>query len=83
MEHDSSLNKQLRNEKTAGAVVNKKIKMLEIDINANSKEMYDVDQEIDTIQKTIRRTKQKNRKYRELSSRLIELKNLKPMLKLN
>ena len=83
MEHDYSLNKQLRNEKTAGAVVNKKIKMLEIDINGNSKETYDVDEEIDTIQKTIRRRKQKNRKYRELSSRLIELKNLKAMLKLN
>ena len=37
MEHNSSFNKQLRKEITARAVVNKKIKMLAIDIDENNK----------------------------------------------
>ena len=43
MEHDSSFNKQLRKEITARAVVNKKIKILEVDIDENNKTEYDVD----------------------------------------
>ena len=41
------------------------------------KSIYDVDKEIKTIQKTIRRRKQKKHQYQELSSRLSELKILK------
>ena len=37
MEHESSFNKQLRKEITARAVMNKKIKMLEADIDGNNK----------------------------------------------
>ena len=37
MEHESSFNKQLRKEITARAVMNKKIKMLEADIDENNK----------------------------------------------
>ena len=40
------------------------------------KKIYDVDKEFNTIQKGIRRRKGKDRKYRDLSSRVIELKNL-------
>ena len=36
MEHDSSFNKQLRKEITARAVMNKKVKMLEVDIDENN-----------------------------------------------
>ena len=43
MEHDSSFNKQLRKEITARAVVNKKIKILEVDVDENNKTEYDVD----------------------------------------
>ena len=77
MEHDSSFNKQLRKEITARAVMNKKIKILEVDIDENNENIYDVDKEINTIQKTIRKRKQKDRKYREISSRVNELKKLK------
>ena len=37
MEHDSSFNKQLRKEITAKAVMNKEIKMLEVDVDENNK----------------------------------------------
>ena len=37
MEHESSFNKQLRKEITAKTVMNKKIKMLETDIDENNK----------------------------------------------
>ena len=37
MEHESSSNKQLRKEITAGAVMNKKIKISEVDIDENNK----------------------------------------------
>ena len=57
--------------------MNKKIKVLEIDIDENNKKTYDVEKEINTIQRAIRRRKQKDRKYRELSSRASEFKNLK------
>ena len=60
MEHKSSFNKQLRKEITAGSVMNKKIKMLEIDIDENNKKIYDGDKEIKnnpkshTLKKTIK-----------------------------
>ena len=82
MEHKSSFNKQLRKEITARAVIDKKIKMVEIDIDEINKKIYYVDEEIKTFQKTIRRKKQKNRQYREPSSRVNEFKNLKTDLKL-
>ena len=77
MEHDFSFNKQLRKIVTARAEMNKKIKMLEADIDVNNKEKYVRDKEINRIQKAIRRTKQLDCKYQELSSRLIELNNWK------
>ena len=40
MEHESSYNNQLRKEITAKAVMNKKIKMLEADIDENNKKKY-------------------------------------------
>ena len=55
----------------------KKVKMLEVDMDENNRKIYDVDKEINTIQKAIRRRKQKDRKNGELSRRINELKNLK------
>ena len=51
--------------------------MLEVDIDENTNKLYDLDKESKTIQKAIPRGRQKNRKYREFSSRLSEVKNLK------
>ena len=42
MEQDSSFNNQLRRAITARAVMNKKIKMLNSDIDGNIKKIYDV-----------------------------------------
>ena len=80
MEHDSSFNKQLR-KKYHLELKFKKIKVLENNINEKNEKICDGDKENNTIQKATRRTKQKNRKYREHSSRLDELKNLKADLK--
>ena len=46
MEHKSSFNKQLRKEITARAVMNKRNKKLEVDIDKNIEEIYNVDIEI-------------------------------------
>ena len=81
MEHDSSFNKQLRKEITARAVMNKKIKMLETDIDENNKKIDDADIEIKRIKKAISKKKQKNRNYINLSLRIIELKNSKTDLR--
>ena len=81
MEHNSSFNKQLTKRITARAVMNKKIKMLKVDIDENNKKIYNEDKEINKIKKTIRRRKQKNKHIRELSSRLNEFKNSKTDLK--
>ena len=81
MEQDSSFHNQLRREITARAVMNKKIKMLKSDIDVNNKKIYDVDKEIKRVKKLIRKRKQKNRNYNDLSLRLIEIKNSKIDLK--
>ena len=70
MEHDSSFKKQRRKKITARAVVIKK--MLEVDMDEKNKKLFDLDEEINSIEKAIRRRKQKDWKHRELSSRLIE-----------
>ena len=57
--------------------MNKKIKMLEVDIDVNNEKSKDVDKEINRIQKTKCREKHKVRKYCELSLKSNELKNLK------
>ena len=59
MEHECSFNKQLRKEITARAVMNKKIKMLEVDIDENNKKIYDVDKETKRIKKLILKRKKK------------------------
>ena len=59
MEHESSFNKQLRKEITARAVMNKKIKMLEADIDGNNKKIDDADMEIKRIKTAISKRKQK------------------------
>ena len=61
MEHKSSYNNQLRKEITAKAVMNKKIKMLENDIDENNKKIDDADIEIKRIKKTISKRKQKKK----------------------
>ena len=73
MGHDSSFNKQLRIEIKARAVMNKKIGTLQADIDEINLKNYDVDKEIITIQRAIRKRKQKDR----LSLRVTRLKNLK------
>ena len=81
MEHESSFNKQLRKEISARAVMNKKIKMLEADIDENNKKIDDADMEIKRIKKAISKRKQKNRNYIDLSLRVTELKNSKTDLR--
>ena len=71
----------MRREVTARAVMKKKIKMLKSDIDGNNKKIYDVDKEIKRVKKLIRKRKQKNRNYIDLSLRLIEIKNSKIHLK--
>ena len=73
MEHNSSFNKQLGKEITARAVMNKKMKKLEVDKDVNNKKIGKISQEINRIKKALRRRKQKDQKYRALSSRLNEL----------
>ena len=77
MEHDFSFNKQLRKEITARAVMDKNIKMLEVDIHENNKKRYDVHKAINTMQKATRRRNQKDSKYLEISSSVNGLQNLK------
>ena len=59
MEHESSFNKQLRKAITARAVMNKKIKKLEADIDENNKEIYNLDKEIKKPKNIIPKRKQK------------------------
>ena len=59
MEHDSSFDKQLREKITARAVINKKLTMLEADIDENFKKVYDISQEINR-KNAIRRRRHKN-----------------------
>ena len=73
MEHNSSSDKQLRKQTTTRAVMNKKNKVLKVDINENDEKIDDISQEIIRNKKAIGRKRQKGRKYRELSSSLIEL----------
>ena len=77
MEHDSSFNKRLRKEITTRAEMNKKTKLLEVDIDEKNRKIYDVDEEINTIKKAISKRRHKDRKNREILSRLNELKKLK------
>ena len=81
MEHESSFNKQLRKEITARAVMNKKSKMLEVDIDENNKKLYDVEMEIKRIKKIIPKGEKKNEKFTDLSLRLVGLKNSKTDLR--
>ena len=80
MERDSSFNKQLRKETIARAVLNKIIKMSEVDINEINKKIHDVDKKIKIFQKAIRRKKQKERNYGEVFRQLESKRILKPNL---
>ena len=73
MEHKSSYNNQLRKKITARAVMNKKIKMLETDIDENNKKIDDADMEIKRIKKLILKRKKKNRSYTDLSLKINKL----------
>ena len=73
MEHNCSFNKQLRKEITARAVIYKKFKKLEADIDDSNEKVDDISQEITRIKKAIRRMRQKDRKYRIVSSRPTEI----------
>ena len=53
MEHTSSFHKQFRKEITVRAVMNKRLKMLEADIDENITKIFDVDKEIKRIKKVI------------------------------
>ena len=81
MEHKSSFNKQLRKEVTARAVMNKEIKSLQENIDINIEEIYNVDMEIKRVKKLIRKRKQKNRTYTDLSLRINKLNISKTDLK--
>ena len=67
MEHKSSFNKQLRKKITARAVMNKKIKMFKDNIDENNKKNDDISKEINRIKKVIRKRKQKNNQFQDLS----------------
>ena len=76
--HDSSFKKQLKKEKTTRAVMNKKTKILQADINQNSEKIDAITRAHIRIKNAIRR-----RRHREHSLRLVELKKLKNELKNN
>ena len=77
MGHDSSFNKQLRIEIKARAVMNKKIGTLQADIDEINLKNHDVVKEIITIQRAIRKRKQKDGKHHDLFLRVTRLKNLR------
>ena len=81
MEHNSSFNKQMRKEITARTEMNKEIKTLKADIDENNIKIFDADNEINRVKKAIRRRKQRDQNYRELSSRVNELINSKTDLR--
>ena len=81
MEHISSINKQLRKEITARAMMNKQIKSLQQNIDENIEEIYNVDMEIKRIKKLILKRKKKNRTYTDLSLRVNKLNISKTDLK--
>ena len=74
MEHESSLNKQLRKEISARAVMNKKIKMFKDNIDENNKKIDNINKEINRIKKVIRKRKQKNHQFQDLSLKINKLK---------
>ena len=76
MEHDSSFNGQLKKRITARAVMIKKIRLLQADIDKKNEKIDEISREIRRIKKTIRSRRKKNQDYRELSLRLNELKNV-------
>ena len=74
MEHESSFNKQLRKEISARSVMNKKIKTFKDNIDENNKIIDDINKEINRIKKFIRKRKQKNHQFQDLSLKLNKLK---------
>ena len=74
MEHESSNNEQLRKEITARAVMNKKIKMFTENIDGNNKKIDNINKEINRINKIIRKRKQKNHQFQDLSLKINKLK---------
>ena len=62
MEHDSSFNKQLKKEIIAGAVMNKRNEILEVDVSKYDEKVDEMSQEINRIKKPIRRRRQKDEK---------------------
>ena len=74
MEHESSYNEQLRKEITARAVMNKKIKMFKDNIDENNKKIDNINKEIIRIKKVIRKRKQKNHQFQDLSLKINKLK---------
>ena len=74
MEHNSSFNKQLRKEITARSVMNKIIKTFKYNIDENIKKIDDINKEIIKIKKVIRKRKQKNHQFQDLSLKFNKLK---------
>ena len=74
MVHDSSFNMELRKEITTRAVMNKKIKMFRDNIDENNKKIDNIKREINRIKKTIRKRKQKNNQFQDLSLKINKLK---------
>ena len=67
----------MRKKTTARAERSKKIKMLDVDINENNETIDEISQEIDRFKKIIRRRRQKHQQHREISLRVVKLKNSK------
>ena len=68
-----SFTKHLSKQSTAGAVMNKKTRMLKTDIDKNDEKIDEISQEVRRNKKAIRRRKQKDRRKREFSLRFIVL----------
>ena len=81
MEQYSSFNDQLRKEITAGAVINKKIKMFKEKIDENNKKIDDINKEINRIKKVIRKRKKKNKQFQDLYLKINKLKFSKKDIK--
>ena len=64
MEHYSSYHNRLRKELTVTAVMDeKKIRMLQADIDKNDEKIDEIGRETNTIKKTIRNRRQKDREH--------------------
>ena len=63
--------------------MNEKIRLLEADIDKNDEKIDEISRETNRIKEVLRRRRQKDRKHRELSVEVNELKNSKTGIRID